>query len=270
MKNPKNKTAGNDPNEKSCYYCGTASCMKAENSFPNAGHPICSQIIGKIISNMVRVEGGSFIMGDKGSDQLDEDESYKNPAHQVRLSAFHIGRYAVTQEEWMAVMGHSPSYFEGKQIPVTDVSWEECQEFIRMLNAITGMSFRLPTEAEWEFAARGGKTSKGYMYAGGDELDSVAWHFWNGDLLIKPVGQKQPNELDLYDMSGNVWEWCCDWYGEYSTHSQIDPKGPETGSARVIRGGSISSFNSSECLVTCRSGVEPGCHHVNLGLRLAL
>lgn len=174
-------------------------------------------------------------------------------AHQVSLSSFSIGKYEVTQEEWEAVMGTNPSYFKGAKRPVENVSWNACQNFIRTLNRITGLKFRLPTEAEWEYAARGGIKSKGYKYAGGNKLDKIAWHKYNrkngrnegllfnalfDEIGTMPVGLKAPNELGLYDMAGNVMEFCQDyWTKDYISSSQTNPTGPLTGKGRVRRGG---------------------------------
>ena len=173
-----------------------------------------SRVLQNLIKNMVYVEGGTFMMGatsEQGSDAYDREK----PAHQVTLSSFSIGKYEVTQEEWEAVMGSNPSYFKGKKLPVEKVSWDNCQKFIRKLNKLTGKQFRLPTEAEWEYASRGGSMSRGYKYAGGNDLGSVAWYDGNSDNKTHEVGKKQPNELGLYDMSGNVWEWCQDWYWDW-------------------------------------------------------
>lgn len=220
------------------------------------------QIINKIINNMVLVEGGTFTMGGK----------YKisKPVHQVTLSSYSIGKYEVTQEEWEAVMGYNPSNFKGAKRPVENVSWDVCQEFIRKLNTITGKKFRLPTEAEWEYAARGGNKSKKYKYAGSNTAGSIAWYNNNSNNETHNVGTKQANELGLYDMSGNVFEWCQDWYGDYSSNSQTNPKGPADGylGGRIIRGG---SWNSNAVHVSFRfisSYLRTG--NSDLGLRLAL
>ena len=213
---------------------------------------------------MVRVEGGTFWMGS------DEEDAYDNekPVHQVTLYPFSIGETEVTQELWQAVMGSNPSYFKGPRCPVEMVSWEDCQNFIRELNSLTGRNFRLPTEAEWEYAARGGKKSKGYEFSGCDDIDEVAWYYDNSGGQTHDVATKRANELGLYDMSGNVWEWCQDWYSDYSSGSQTNPKGPSSGSIRVYRGGSWDYFARS-CRVSRRSRAAPSGRNYNLGLRLA-
>jgi formylglycine-generating enzyme required for sulfatase activity len=167
-------------------------------------------------------------------------------------------------------MGNNPSYFKGAKLPVEQVSWDDCQEFIRKLNAMTGKRFRLPTEVEWEYAARGGNRSRGYKYSGSDNIGSVAWYTDNSGRETHPVGQKQANELGLYDMSGNVEEWCQDWYGEnyYSSSPSQNPKGPSTGSDRVLRGGSWGD-DAWRCRVSSRVKDAPGLRGSNLGLRLA-
>ena len=227
-----------------------------------------SRVLQNLIKNMVYVEGGTFMMGatsEQGSDAYDREK----PAHQMTLSSFSIGKYEVTQEEWEAVMGSNPSYFKGKKLPVEKVSWDDCQKFIRKLNQLTGKQFRLPTEAEWEYASRGGSMSRGYKYAGGNNLGSVAWYDDNSGNKTHEVGKKQPNELGLYDMSGNVWEWCQDWYGDYSSSSQTNPTGSSSGSYCVYRGGSWSDL-ARFCRVSYRDGDAPGFHIYDLGLRLAL
>ena len=216
--------------------------------------------------DMVSVTGDTFTMGatsEQGSD-ADSDE------YQVTLSDFMIGKTEVTQELWQAVMGSNPSYYSGNDLPVEQVSWNDCQEFIKKLNSLTGLNFRLPTEAEWEYAARGGNKSKGYKYSGSNDIGSVAWYeeTTNGS-GTKSVATKAPNELGLYDMSGNVWEWCSDWYGDYSSGSQTNPKGPSSGSLRVYRGGSWG-INAMYCRVSYRISSNPGSRFSFLGLRLAL
>ena len=224
-------------------------------------------IIQNLINNMVDVSGGTFTMGatsEQGSDAFRNEK----PTHQVTLSSFSIGRYEVTQEEWETVMGNNPSYSKEAKQPVERVSWDDCQTFIRKLNAMTGKNFRLPTEAEWEFAARGGNNSRGFKYAGSNDIGSVAWYGGNSGGLTHNVGTKSPNELGLYDMSGNVWEWCSDWYGDYTSSSQSNPKGLSSGSRCVIRGG-CWNIDAKRCRVSYRNGITPdNCD--GLGFRLAL
>ncbi len=217
---------------------------------------------------MVHVPGGTFTMGatsEQGSsDPWDDEKS----THQVTLSSYSIGQTEVTQELWQAVMGSNPSYFKGQRRPVEQVSWDDCQSFIRKLNSLTGQNFRLPTEAEWEYVARGGR-SGGTKYAGSNSIGDVAWYDGNSGDQIHDVATKRANSLGIYDMSGNVWEWCQDWYGNYSSSSQTNPQGPSTGSSRVYRGGSWVD-RASYCRVSIRNGRGPDCRYNNLGLRLAL
>ena len=218
--------------------------------------------------NMVLVDGGTFTMGatsEQGSDAANDEK----PAHQVTLSTYHIGETEVTQELWQAVMGSNPSKFKGSKLPVENVSWDDCQTFITKLNRLTGKTFRLPTEAEWEFAARGGNQSKGYKYSGSNTIGDVAWYDSNSGSKTHDVGTKAPNELGIYDMSGNVWEWCQDRYGSYSSSSQTNPAGPSLGSIRVPRGGSWGDY-ARFCRVSIRSYVTPVNRSRGLGLRLAL
>ena len=199
--------------------------------------------VGGVTFKMIDVEGGTFTMGFTGETPT-SDEQNALPAHQVTLSSYRIGETEVTQALWVAVMGNNPSHYTGDlNRPVETVSWNDCQEFITQLNQMTGMTFRLPTEAEWEFAARGGNMSHGYMYSGSNTLNDVAWNSNNNSTYTtQPVGQKSPNELGLYDMSGSVWEWCNDYYDVYSANAQTNPTGPTSGSDRVARGGAF--FNS--------------------------
>ena len=208
---------------------------------------------------MIAVEGGTFQMGSS----IDA-----KPVHQVTLSSFSIGETEVTQELWEAVMGSNPSEFKGSKHPVEKVSWNDCQEFITELNQLTGQTFRLPTEAEWEFAARGGNQSEGYTYSGSNTIGDVAWYDSNSSRTTHEVATKAPNELGLYDMSGNVWEWCQDYYDDYSSGSQTNPTGPTTGFSRVLRGGCWNS-NAANCPVAIRSYDNPTCPYNDLGLRLA-
>ena len=230
--------------------------------------PSNEAIIQRLVKNMVYVEGGTFTMGatsEQGSDALSDEK----PTHQVTLSSFSIGKYEVTQEEWEAVMGNNPSSFKGAKRPVENVSWSDCHQFIRKLRTLTGKNFRMPTEAEWEYAARGGNKSRGYKYSGSNILDDVGWYDSNSSSSTHDVGQLDPNELGLYDMSGNVREWCADWYGSYDSNSQSNPIGSSSGSLRVNRGGGWYHFAGS-CRVSIRFSGSPGITFSILGLRLAL
>ena len=227
--------------------------------------------VGNVQFEMVHVEGGTFRMGateEQGEDAADDEK----PVHRVTLSSYLIGKHEVTQALWEEVMGSNPSENnQGGDYPVECVSWNDCQEFIGKLNARTGMKFRLPTEAEWEYAARGGNRSKGYKYAGSDNLDEAGWYDGNSGNHTHPVGLKKPNELGLYDMSGNVWEWCEDWYGDYTEESQTNPVGPQSGEwgRRVLRGGSCWD-DAWYCRVSVRVSSGPGHWYGGFGLRLVL
>ena len=219
--------------------------------------------------NMIKVQGGTFTMG-ATSEQGSDAESDEKPTHQVTLSDYMIGETEVTQELWKAVMGSNPSKFSGTNLPVEMVSWDDCQTFITKLNQLTGKNFRLPTEAEWEYAARGGQKSRGYKYAGSNALFYVAWYIDTSGCKTLPVKQRPANELGLYDMSGNVFEWCQDWYGSYSSNAQTNPTGPSSGSYRVNRGGSWCSSSASNCRVANRSLNSPGNRYNSLGFRVVL
>ena len=224
--------------------------------------------VGGVSFVMKGVQGGVFTMG-ATSEQGDDAEDDEKPVHRVAVSSFRIGQTEVTQALWKAVMGSNPSYFKGDNLPVENVSWDDCQEFIGKLNSLTGKDFRLPTEAEWEYAARGGNKSQGYKYSGSNNLYKVGWYYGNSDNTTHEVGTKSPNELGLYDMSGNVWEWCNDWYGDYNPDAQTNPTGPGSGSDRVDRGGSWFSI-ARGCRVSYRGGSAPVNRSDNRGLRLAL
>ncbi|MCI7662618.1 MAG: SUMF1/EgtB/PvdO family nonheme iron enzyme, partial [Bacteroidales bacterium] len=226
-------------------------------------------IVNGVEFKMIKVEGGTFRMG-ATSEQSNDAYDDEKPVHSVTLSDYYIGETEVTQELWEAVMGSNPSYFEGdNQRPVENVSWNDCQKFIKKLNRLTGKEFRLPTEAEWEYAARGGKYSRGYKYSGSNNADEVAWYDSNSGSKTHPVKTKKDNELGLYDMSGNVWEWCNDWWGCYQSNSQTNPTGPSEGESRVLRGGGWCYFDMG-VRVSRRDYLTPGYRHIIIGLRLAL
>ena len=217
---------------------------------------------------MVKVEAGTFKMG--ATSEMKNVYKDEKPVHQVTLTKdYYMGKYEVTQALWQAVMGSNPSNFKGDNLPVEQVSWDDCQGFISKLNSMTGRKFRLPTEAEWEYAARGGKKSRGYQYSGGSNVTIIAWYDGNSGSKTYSVGTKQPNELGLYDMSGNVNEWCQDWYGFYARSSQTNPTGATSGTYRVIRGGSWYN-DANSCHSSCRNSCSPDRRFYIIGLRLAL
>ena len=233
-----------------------------------SGNTIIIPVKDGISIDMIRVEAGTFTMG--ATTEMKDPWDDEKPTHQVTLTNdYYIGKYEVTQALWKAVMGKNPSNFKGDNLPVEEVSWNDCQKFISKLNSITGKTFRLPTEAEWEYAARGGKKSRGYQYSGSNNLSDVAWYTDNSGSKTHTVGSKQANELGIYDMSGNVYEWCQDWKGSYSSSSQVNPTGDNSGSDRVCRGGSW--FDSAGgCRSSYRYYSTPDCRGNNLGLRLVL
>jgi formylglycine-generating enzyme required for sulfatase activity len=213
--------------------------------------------------NMVFVKGGTFQMGSNESDD-------EKPIHSVTVNDFYIGKYEVTQKEWRAIMGTNPSGFKDcDSCPVEKVSWNDVQEYIKKLNAKTGKNYRLPTEAEWEYAARGGNQSKGYTYSGSNTIDNVAWYSSTSDLKTHPVGQKSSNELGIYDMSGNVYEWCTDWYGSdyYKNSSSNNPKGANSGPFRVLRGGAWNN-TPAYCRFAFRFNSTPTNRINDIGFRV--
>ena len=212
--------------------------------------------------NMVLVGGGTFQMGSNEGDD-------EKPIHTVTVGDFYIGKYEVTQEEWEAVMGSNPSNFKGANRPVENVNWNDIQEYIQKLNSKTGKKYRLPTEAEWEYAAKGGNQGQNYKYSGSNSIDEVAWYTNNSGSQTHEVGQKQPNELGIYDMSGNVWEWCSDWYDDnyYKNSPSKNPQGPSSGRLRVLRGGSWD-YDDNDCRSSNRSRGNPGSRGSISGFRL--
>ena len=285
-----------------CPSCGQR--IELVNSHSHPSNSTKTFTVNGVSFDMILVTGGTFMMGatpEQGDDAFDNEK----PAHRVSLSNYYIGETVVTQALWEAVMGSTVRqqrdkikkkrrttkwklYGEGNNYPMYYINWNECQEFIRRLNTMTGHKFRLPTEAEWEYAARGGNKSRGYKYSGSNNPRDVAWYFGNsGDkpqndiiinvdaiknnnIRIHPVATKQPNELGIYDMCGNVWEWCQDWHNSYSGNAQTNPTGPASGSFRVCRGGNIYAL-AWECRVSYRNDKEGSdWSGATNGLRLAL
>jgi formylglycine-generating enzyme required for sulfatase activity/TolB-like protein len=229
---------------------------------------IKKQAFESITQNMVYVQGGTFTMGCT-FDQESDCDSDEKPSRRITVNSFHISKYEVTQGLWEFVMENNPSFFKGYNRPVECVSWDDVQEFIHKLNAMTGKNYRLPTEAEWEYAARGGMQSRNYKYSGSNIIDEVAWYYDNSGSETHSVGTKKANELGIYDMSGNVYEWCQDWYDKYSKRTQINPQGSSNGSNRVIRGGNVY-FNENYCRVANRHRKNPnGCDN-DIGFRVVL
>lgn len=242
-----------------------------KNKFPDSVKiaPISDTVItvGNVSFKMVGVTGGSFTMGAAQDVEATEAEV---PSHFVQISTFRIGECEVTQHLWSAVMGRNPSMLRRfPRYPVEMVSWDDCLTFIDRLNRMTGLSFRLPTEAEWEYAARGGNKTEGYKYSGSDDIGLVAWYKGNSASATHEVKTKLPNELGLYDMSGNAFEWCADRYGPYEPDTLVDPAGAASGAYRSNRGGGVFSEPRS-CRNTSRSRDESSVRFCTLGLRLAL
>ncbi len=216
---------------------------------------------------MIWVAGGSFDMG--GSDNEAQAPDSEKPVHKVTLNGFYIAKYPTTQAQYKAIMNYNPSQFKGDNLPVENVSWEDAVEFCHRLSDLTNKTYRLSTEAEWEYAARGGNKSRNYKYAGSNNIDTVAWYEQKGGATTRPVGQKNPNELGLYDMSGNVWEWCNDWYAAdyYKNSPANNPTGPASGAARVLRGGCWRIF-AQYCRTATRNINTPSIRNCYIGFRL--
>ena len=258
----------------------------------NPPAPVTEYTVNGVTFKMVEVEGGTFMMG------VDQQVGYAYPAHEVTLSTYSIGQTEVTQELWVAVMGSNPSYFNeygnadlhsnhaswdagiNLQRPVDYVNYGDCLEFCAKLNEMTGLNFRIPTEAEWEFAARGGNLTHGYEYAGSENVNDVAWWketipsptLWTDGWGTQTVATKAPNELGIYDMSGNVEEWCYDWFAAYSSTAEplTNPTGPATGTQRAKRGGTCTNQYAYSLIVYYRQPQNPDARGNTRGLRLAL
>ena len=259
-----------------------SSVVRPKPAQPKKADPINSLAeplrshLKKLMADMVLVEGGTYMMGNPDRDR--NDEYAKDVPHEVTLSSFYICKYEVTEALWTAVMGSNPSgYPSGDNYPVEQVNWYDCQDFVEKLSELTGRHFRLPTEAEWEYAARGGKRSRGYRYSGSYNLDEIGWHVGNAHHYKREVGTKKPNELGLYDMTGNVSEWCQDKLDiEYYHHSpSINPQGPDRSTYkdnRCFRGGSFCDEEKYDELkvYTRNTGMPPEEKYGHLGLRLAM
>ncbi len=230
-----------------------------------AGHALAQGIQEP---EMVSVAGGTFTMGCTFEQGVDCGFDEK-PTHEVQLTGFSIAKYEVTQALWKQVMGNNPSRFKGDSLPVENVCWDDVQIFLQRLNTLTGKNYRLPTEAEWEYAARGGNQSQQKQFSGDFEVAPVAWCNTNSKNTTHAVGGKQPNELGLYDMSGNVWEWCSDYYGTYSSSRQVNPKGAKKGTGRVLRGGCFTG-SIQQCRVAARKSQYSGNKDYMTGFRLAM
>jgi formylglycine-generating enzyme required for sulfatase activity len=241
-----------------CVYGQQSSCCASKNKAK------CSLHI-----EMISVKGGTFWRGctteQRQNNECDEDEVGR---HQVTLKSFSIGKYPVTKAQWQAVMGKNPSRFKGDNLPVENVTWYDVQMFIARLNALTGKQYRLPTEAEWEFAARGGNKSRGYKYAGSNNVTEVGWVKENSDNRTHPVGSLKPNELGIYDMNGNVREWTADWHAPYTEGAKKNPEGAAVGAERVIKGGFYGSGPVGSRSVNRNSNAPDKSLHN--GFRLAL
>ena len=227
------------------------------------------EAIREVAASLVRVEGGTFQMG-SDSELANDDEQ---PVHAVTLSSYRIAKFTITQKQWRAIMGQNVTWNEnygiGDNYPATNLNANDVKQFLDKVNQLGELNLRLPTEAEWEYAARGGKNSHGTLYSGSDDADAVVWHQGNAGNRLHPVGSLQPNELGLYDMSGNVWEWCSDYYGDYPAEAQNDPQGPNNGQRKVVRGGSFS-YEAAFSRVTQRNSVQPGTRSFALGFRVAM
>ncbi|MFC7337838.1 formylglycine-generating enzyme family protein [Haloferula chungangensis] len=239
---------------------------------PSTPRTLSPESKDQLMKEMIWVEGGTFTMGSNS----EKASTAEKPAHQVTLSGFRIGKYEVSQQLFQEVMGWDTSYFPAEGNPVNNVSWLNIQRFIKRLNEMTGKQFRLPTEAEWEYAAKGGQKSKGYLYSGSNDIDEVAWYAGNGERRCHPSGKKKPNELGLYDMTGNLWEFCHDNARmiPYEAEPRTNPvrgdfENPSPHTAKITRGGGYE-FDADECLVFRRDGATPNVRMPDIGFRLVL
>lgn len=261
------------------FYCAAAflsacmltSCSSDKTEFETKGDGTAVLTSKGVDYPMILVEAGTFKIGATAEMQM-VTPSEEQPSHNVTITKdYYLGKTEVTQELWEAVMGSNPSAIkEGKNLPVINVSWDDCQAFIKKLNELTGKQFRLPTEAEWEYAARGAKKTKSLQFCGSIYVDHVAWYKSNSRGTLNPVGAMDKNEMGFHDMGGNVWEWCQDGHFTYPVEAQKDPC-PEADSTRtyVIRGGGWNS-GQSDCRYTSRSSYSATSNNADIGLRLAI
>jgi formylglycine-generating enzyme required for sulfatase activity len=229
-----------------------------------------SQLHAQTKPTMIAIAGGSFTMGSNSG------ESDEKPTHTVTVSSFSMGKYEITVAEYKAfctaagrTMPDAPSWGWNDKHPIVNVNFNDANAYCNWLSETTGQNYRLPTEAEWEYAARGGQKSNGYTYSGGNDLEEVGWSSDNAGGQTQAVGRKSPNELGLYDMSGNVWEWCKDWYGTYAADAQTNPRGPSSGIDRVLRGGSWY-YAAAYCRVAFRTYYSPEYRNYRYGFRVVL
>ena len=252
-----------------CVIVATAAMAEEDGVVPD---PLSAESMSHLMNEMVWVEGGTFLMGSNS----DKASGAERPAHEVTISGFHMGKFEVSQQLFQEVMRWDHSYFPGEGYPVNNMSWMNAQRFVERLSAKTGKHFRLPTEAEWEYAAKGGMLSKDYDYSGSNSIDEVAWYAGNGERRVHPSGKKKPNELGLYDMTGNLWEFCHDdavlrRYPDGPLTNPLEGTFEESGSGRVkiTRGGGYE-FDEDESLVFRRDGVTTNVRLPDVGFRLVM
>lgn len=247
-----------------------AATLTAHAQFVGEDSLFVAELPDGVKLEVVRVSGGTFTMGNNEARGMKVNYDASKPEHRVTVGDYYIGRYEVTQAQWVAVMGENPSKAAGNDsLPVEQVSWEEAQQFCALLSQMTGRRFRLPTEAEWEYAARGGRYSQATVFSGAAAMANVGWYCVNSEGHTHLVGQLKANELGLYDMSGNVSEWCSDWMAPYGDGEQLDPQGPRSGESRILRGGHYNS-TSPGCTVYDRSWYLPNGKYYYNGLRVVM